>query len=71
MKNYLKFDKIAILLSKPITTNVIILISIFSRIVQVVFFYNIRIDNSYMYLATQNMLDGNGFATAYVLSNNL
>src|SRR5690606_21028443 len=42
-----------------------------SRILQLVFFYNIRVDASFQVMATQNFIDGNGFSIAKVYSSDL
>ncbi len=41
------------------------------RALQIVFFYNIRVDASYQVLATDNLLHGHGITTAQVLANDL
>lgn len=49
----------------------IVLIAIAARIIQLVFFYNIRVDASYQVMATQNFVNGHGISTATVLPSDL
>lgn len=62
---------IKIILSHKWASIAILLISIVSRILQLIFFYNIRVDRSYQLLATQNFVHGNGISTASVASTDL
>jgi hypothetical protein len=59
------------LLSNKWTTVVVILLSTGSRLIQLIFFYNIRVDASYQVLATQNFVYGHGISTASVLPEDL
>lgn len=58
-------------LSKRTVTRVILISAIINRLLQVVFFYNIRVDASYQLLATENFLHGHGLSLAYISNHDL
>jgi hypothetical protein len=58
-------------LSSTAVSNVVIVVSFLARAVQLVFFYNIRVDASYQVMATDNLLHGHGISTAQVLAADL
>jgi len=64
-------NKLAKLLSMPGVTYLILAIAILVRCIQLIFFYNMGTDNSYLFLATQALVSGNGFTLPYVPSNDL
>ncbi len=59
------------IISHKWTTITILLISTVSRVIHLIFFFNIRVDRSYQLLATQNFVHGNGITTAEVMPGNL
>ncbi|HEU4904381.1 MAG TPA: hypothetical protein VFT06_16355, partial [Flavisolibacter sp.] len=59
------------LLSSPAASLLVVLTAIAGRCIQLVFFYNIRVDASYQLMATDNFLHGHGISTGQVLANNL
>lgn len=59
------------ILSSRWATVVILSVAIGSRILQLLFFFNIRVDRSYQLLATQNFVHGDGISTASVLPGDL
>ncbi len=59
------------LLSRRGITVAIVLLSILGRIIQLVFFYNIRVDASYQVLATEHFVNGHGISFAEVPASNL
>lgn len=59
-------NKIKILLSDKRITIAILFIVIASRLIQLIFFYNLIVDASYQVLATQNFVHGHGISLAYV-----
>lgn len=58
-------------LGNPVTTIVIIVAVIASRIIQLVYFYNIGVDVSFQLMGTQNFLDGHGISLAHSLPSDL
>ena len=48
------------LLSKRLATSIIFLLSVSARLIQVVFFYNPRVDASYQLMAAKNLIAGQG-----------
>lgn len=64
-------DKIKNFLSLQTISVAVILIGIFGRIIQLVFFFNIRVDGSYQHMAMQNFVHGHGITTAKVLPSDL
>lgn len=64
-------NNIKAILSHKWATIAILLISTVSRVIHLVFFFNIRIDRSYQLLATQNFVHGNGITTAWVMPGDL
>lgn len=50
---------------------VAIAIAIAARVIQLVFFYNIRVDGMYQVQAMQNFAEGHGFSSSYVLPSGL
>lgn len=59
------------LLSEKRTSILIILLVIVARIIQLTFFYNVRVDGMYQVLAMQNFVDGHGISTSHVLPADL
>jgi len=59
------------LLEKKAITIAILLIAIISRVLQNLFFFNIRSDASYQILATDHFIHGHGISLAKVLPQNL
>jgi hypothetical protein len=64
-------NKIKEFLSGKKVTVVILGIAILSRIIQLIFFYNIRVDGMYQVMAMQNLVHGHGITTADVLPTDL
>ena len=64
-------NKVKIFFSDRKTTFAIIFLSIAARIIQLVFFYNIRVDGMYQVMAMQNFVDGHGISLAKVLPGDL
>jgi len=65
------FHLIKIILSDKRISVFIVLIAIAGRVIQLVFFYNIRVDHSFQVFATQNFTDGHGISLSYVLPHDL
>jgi hypothetical protein len=63
--------KIKNLLSNKKTTYAILLVAMLSRLIQLVYFFNIRVDMSYQLMAMQNFIDGHGISAAKVLPSDL
>ncbi len=59
------------LFSGKITSIFIILIAVAGRVLQVLYFFNIRSDRSFQLLATDNLLHGNGLSTSEVFASDL
>lgn len=59
------------ILSDKRTSIAIVALAIVARIVQLIFFYNIRVDGMYQVMAMQNFVDGHGISTAKVLPGDL
>jgi len=59
------------ILSNRKTTWLLIGLVIASRVLQVLFFYNIRVDGMYQIMAMQNFAEGHGISTSRVLSTDL
>ena len=49
----------------------VICIAVVARCIQLLFFYNIRVDASYQVMATDNLLHGHGISTGLVRASNL
>lgn len=64
-------DKVKQVLSHPKTGLVVLLLAMAGRVLQVLFFFNIRSDRSFQLLATDSLLDGQGISTAHVLAHDL
>jgi len=64
-------DKIKNLLSGKKVTIAIIALAITSRIIQLIFFYNIRVDGMYQVMAMQNFVHGHGISIGDVLPSGL
>ncbi|HUM97341.1 MAG TPA: hypothetical protein PK275_05765 [Chitinophagaceae bacterium] len=60
-----------IILSDKKTSFVIVTLAIVARLIQIVFFYNIRVDGMYQMMAMQNFVAGHGFSASYVLPTDL
>lgn len=67
----MKKEKIKSFLSERLTGYIIIAIALLGRIIQLIFFFNIRVDGSYQYMAMQNLVHGHGVTTGQVLPSNL
>ncbi|MBI5858641.1 MAG: hypothetical protein HZB42_13465 [Sphingobacteriales bacterium] len=65
------YHTIKLILSDKRISVVIVLLAIVARIVQLTFFYNIRVDGMYQVLGMQNFVDGHGISTSQVLSSDL
>lgn len=55
------------ILSDKRTSIAIVALAIIARIIQLIFFYNIRVDGMYQVMAMQNFVEGHGISTAKVL----
>jgi len=64
-------NKIKIILSDPKVSITIITLAIVVRVIQIIFFYNIRVDCMYQVMAMQNFVDGHGISNAKVLPGDL
>ncbi len=49
----------------------VILLAVVARIIQLIYFFNIRVDGMYQALATQNFVTGHGFSNSFVSPSNL
>lgn len=58
-------------LSGSVASLFVVLTAIAGRCIQLLFFYNIRVDASYQVMATDNFLHGHGISTGQVLADNL
>lgn len=58
-------------LSRRSVSLLIVFAGIIGRIIQLVFFYNIRVDASYQVMAMQNFVYGHGITVSHVSPNNL
>ena len=58
-------------LSSRTATIAVLCIAVASRIIQLVFFYNIHFDPSYQVIATENLLNGHGITITKATINNL
>lgn len=67
----ISIDKIKKNLSNRKITFVIILLSIGGRVIQLFYFFNIRVDGMYQHLATLNFVKGHGISISYVLPADL
>lgn len=65
------FYKLTSILSGRLVSIAIILLAIAARIIQLVFFYNIRVDASYQVMATEHFVNGHGISLASVNPANL
>lgn len=59
------------ILSHPLTGMAILITAILSRILQLLFFYNIRVDASFQVMATQSFVNGQGFSIAKAYPSDL
>ena len=64
-------NKTKAFLSDKKVTFAIIAFAIAVRIIQLIFFYNIRVDGMYQVMAMQNFVDGHGVSLSKVLSSDL
>ncbi len=64
-------NKTKVFLSKKIISVLVILLAIGSRILQLIFFFNIRVDGMYQYLAMKYFVNGHGVSIAEVLPTDL
>lgn len=64
-------NKLKVILSSPKVTIAIIGLVILSRIIQLVYFYNIVVDASYQVMGTQSLLAGHGISLPTVLPADL
>ncbi len=60
-------SNLKIILSEKKLSIAIIALAIVARIVQLMFFYNIRVDGMYQVMAMENFVDGHGITTSKVL----
>jgi hypothetical protein len=67
----LTLAKIKDFLSYKTVTVTILAVAIISRIIQLIYFFNLRVDRSHQTLATQNFLNGHGISSVHVLPENL
>ena len=63
--------KIQQVLSHPTAGLVVLFLAMAGRLLQVLFFFNIRSDRSFQLLATNSFLEGHGISTAQVLATDL
>ena len=66
----LQLGIIQILSARPVSIA-IVLVSLLGRYIQLVFFYNIRVDASYQVMATRHFVNGNGVSFAEVAASDL
>jgi len=59
------------ILSRKYISIAIVIVCVLARVIQLVFFYNIRVDASYQVLATQHLVEGHGVSFAEVFANDL
>ena len=64
-------NNIKVFLSDKKVTFAIVAIAIAARIIQLIFFYNIRVDGMYQVMAMQNFVDGHGISLAKALPDDL
>jgi hypothetical protein len=64
-------NKVKYFLSLKGTTVFILLLAMVARLIQLVFFYNIRVDLSYQIMASQNLLEGHGVSYATIRPEDL
>lgn len=64
-------EKLKAVLSLKSISTAIVLLAIFCRIIQLLFFYNLGEDLAYQVLASQNLADGNGISLAKALPGDL
>ena len=64
-------NKVTQFLSQKTISVLIVLLAIGSRLLQLVFFYNIRVDGMYQYLAMKYFVNGHGVSIAEVLPTDL
>ena len=63
--------KVKHLLADKKITLAIILFTITCRIIQLIYFFNIRVDGMYQHMATLNFVNGHGISTGYALPTDL
>src|SRR5689334_8520260 len=59
------------ILSLKLVTIVVIAVAMISRVIQLIYFFNIRVDGSFQVMATQNLMRGHGVSIAKVLPQDL
>ncbi len=64
-------NRIKYILSDKWTSIAIISLAIVARVIQLIFFYNLRVDGMYQVMAMQNFAEGHGISTAKVLPADL
>ena len=64
-------NKLKRFLSDKRTDRLVLILSIISRTIQVIFFYNIRVDRSFQLMAMQNLINGHGITISKVVPSNL
>ncbi|MEK6529215.1 MAG: hypothetical protein AABZ36_10090 [Nitrospirota bacterium] len=64
-------NRIKVILSDKHTSIVIIALAIVARVIQLIFFYNIRVDGMYQVMAMQNFVDGHGISIGKVMPADL
>lgn len=64
-------NRIKVILSDKHTSIVIIALAIVARVIQLIFFYNIRVDGMYQVIAMQNFVEGHGISIGKVMPADL
>lgn len=64
-------NKVKIILSDKNTSIAIIALAIVARVIQLIFFYNVRVDGMYQVMAMQNFVEGHGISISKVIPENL
>lgn len=64
-------NKAKYFLSDKKVTLAILALAIAGRLIQLIYFYNLRFDGSYQVIATQNLVHGHGVSTAKALAGDL
>lgn len=65
------YKRLTGILSYKYISVIIIIFSLACRLIQIIFFFNIRSDASFQLIATDNFLHGHGISIGHVLSSNL
>ena len=64
-------NKIKLFLSDKKVTVIILALAIGARVMQLIYFYNIRVDASFQVMGTQNLLSGHGISLAKVVPSDI